>query len=68
LKYRQSFSEMSIHIDSASLRYPCRTYAPRVLEYVQKMPSWRVHYANRTLTGYSTSSESRIGRRFGHDR
>ena len=30
-------------------------YTERVLEYAQKMLSWRIHYAERTLTGYSAS-------------
>ena len=40
-------------------------YAPRVLEYAQKMLSWRLHYADRTLTGYSASPEGLLDRRFG---
>jgi arylsulfatase A-like enzyme len=39
-------------------------YAPRVLEYVQKMLSWRLHYADRTLTGYSASPEGLVDWRF----
>lgn len=39
-------------------------YAPRVLEYAQKMLSWRLHYADRTLTGYSASPEGLVDRRF----
>jgi arylsulfatase A-like enzyme len=38
-------------------------YAPRVLEYAQKMLSWRLHYADRTLTGYSASPEGLVDRR-----
>ena len=30
-------------------------YTGRVLEYAQKMLSWRLHHADRTLTGYSSS-------------
>jgi arylsulfatase A-like enzyme len=40
-------------------------YAPRVLEYAQKMLSWRLHYADRTLTSYSASPEGLLDRRFG---
>ena len=40
-------------------------YAPRVLEYAQKMLSWRLHYADRTLTGYSASPEGLLDRRSG---
>jgi hypothetical protein len=36
-----------------------------VLEYAQKMLSWRLHYADRTLTGYSASPEGLLDRRFG---
>ncbi len=39
--------------------------APRVLEYAQKMLSWRLHYADRTLTGYSASPEGLLDRRSG---
>jgi len=37
-------------------------YASRVLEYAQKMLSWRLHYADRTLTGYSASPEGLVDR------
>ena len=37
-------------------------YAPRVLEYAQKMLTWRLHYADRTLTGYSASPAGLIDR------
>jgi arylsulfatase A-like enzyme len=40
-------------------------YTPCVLEYAQKMLSWRLHYADRTLTGYSASPEGLLERRFG---
>lgn len=35
-------------------------YAGRVLDYAQKMLSWRMHYAERTLTGYSASPDGLI--------
>lgn len=38
-------------------------YAPRVLEYAQKMLSWRLHHADRTLTDYSSSPQGLINRR-----
>ena len=38
-------------------------YAPRVLEYAQKMLTWRLHHADRTLTGYSASPEGLVDRR-----
>lgn len=38
-------------------------YAPLVLEYAQKMLSWRLHHADRTLTGYSASPQGLIDRR-----
>jgi arylsulfatase A-like enzyme len=37
-------------------------YAPRVLEYAQKMLSWRLRYVDRTLTGYSASPEGLVDR------
>ena len=37
--------------------------APVMLEYAQKMLSWRLHHADRTLTGYSASPEGLISRR-----
>ena len=37
-------------------------YAARVLEYAQKMLSWRLHHADRTLTGWSASPEGLIDR------
>jgi arylsulfatase A-like enzyme len=40
-------------------------YATRVLAYAQKMLSWRLHYADRTLTGYSASPEGLMERRAG---
>jgi arylsulfatase A-like enzyme len=40
-------------------------YAPRVLEYAQKMLTWRLHYADRTLTAYSASPQGLVDRRFG---
>ncbi|MBM3222259.1 MAG: alkaline phosphatase family protein [Candidatus Tectomicrobia bacterium] len=40
-------------------------YAPRVLEYAQKMLTWRLHYADRTLTGYSSSPEGLVDRHRG---
>jgi len=39
------------------------TYARRVLDYAQKMLSWRLHHADRTLTGYSASPQGLIDRR-----
>lgn len=38
-------------------------YAPQVLAYAQKMLSWRLHYADRTLTGYSASPQGLVDRR-----
>ena len=38
-------------------------YTPRVLAYAQKMLSWRLRYADRTLTGYSASPEGLVDRR-----
>ena len=32
-------------------------YAGEVLSYAQKMLSWRIHHAERTLTGYSSSPD-----------
>ncbi len=40
-------------------------YAPRVLEYAQKMLTWRLHYADRTLTSYSASPQGLVDRRSG---
>ena len=37
-------------------------HAARVLEYAQKMLSWRLHHADRTLTGWSASPEGLIDR------
>lgn len=36
------------------------TYTGQVLEYAQKMLSWRMRYAERTLTGYSATPEGLI--------
>jgi arylsulfatase A-like enzyme len=38
-------------------------WAPQVLEYAQKMLSWRLRYADRTLTGYSASPAGLVERR-----
>jgi arylsulfatase A-like enzyme len=38
-------------------------YAQKMLAYAQKMLSWRLHYADRTLTGYSASPEGLVDRR-----
>jgi arylsulfatase A-like enzyme len=38
-------------------------YAARVLAYAQKMLSWRLHHADRTLTGYSASPGGLVERR-----
>jgi hypothetical protein len=35
-------------------------YTGRVLEYAQKMLSWRMQHAERTLTGYSATPEGLI--------
>ncbi len=35
-------------------------YTGRILEYAQKMLSWRMRNAERTLTGYSASPEGLI--------
>ena len=40
-------------------------YAGRVLEYAQKMLNWRLHYAERTLTGYSSSPNGLLDRLHG---
>jgi arylsulfatase A-like enzyme len=37
-------------------------YASRVLVYAQKMLSWRLHHADRTLTGWSASPEGLVDR------
>jgi len=37
-------------------------YAGRVLEYAQKMLSWRLHYAEKTLTGYSATPDGLLDR------
>ena len=37
-------------------------YASRVLEYAQKMQSWRLHHADRTLTGWSASPDGLVDR------
>ncbi len=37
-------------------------YASRVLAYAQKMLSWRLHHAERTLTGWSASPEGLVDR------
>ena len=37
-------------------------HAARVLEYAQKMLSWRLHHADRTLTGWSASPEGLVDR------
>jgi arylsulfatase A-like enzyme len=37
--------------------------APVMLEYAQKMLSWRLHHADRTLTGYTATPEGLISRR-----
>lgn len=36
--------------------------APRMLEYAQKMLSWRLEHADRTLTGYTASPEGLLSR------
>jgi arylsulfatase A-like enzyme len=38
-------------------------YVSKVLAYAQKMLTWRLHYADRTLTGYSASPEGLVERR-----
>jgi arylsulfatase A-like enzyme len=38
-------------------------YASKVLAYAQKMLTWRLHYADRTLTGYSASPAGLVERR-----
>lgn len=38
-------------------------YASRVLTYAQKMLSWRLQHADRTLTGYSASPTGLVDRR-----
>ena len=38
-------------------------YAARMLTYAQKMLSWRLRYADRTLTGYSASPQGLVDRR-----
>ena len=43
-------------------RAPDPAYAPRVLEYAQKMLSWRLHHADRTLTGWSASPDGLVDR------
>ncbi|MBT5665203.1 MAG: alkaline phosphatase family protein [Rhodospirillaceae bacterium] len=40
-------------------------YAARVLEYTQKMLNWRLHYAERTLTGYIATPDGLLDRRAG---
>lgn len=37
-------------------------YTTRVLAYAQHMLTWRLHYADRTLTGYSASPEGLVER------
>jgi len=37
--------------------------APVMLEYAQKMLSWRLHHADRTLTGYTATPEGLLSRR-----
>jgi len=37
--------------------------APRVLDYAQKMLSWRLRHADKTLTGYSASPQGLVSRR-----
>ncbi len=37
--------------------------APIMLEYAQKMLSWRLHHADRTLTGYTASPDGLLSRR-----
>ena len=37
-------------------------YASRLLVYAQKMLSWRLHHADRTLTGYSASPTGLVDR------
>jgi arylsulfatase A-like enzyme len=37
-------------------------YTRRMLDYAQKMLSWRLHHADRTLTGYSASPQGLIDR------
>lgn len=39
------------------------SYAARMLTYAQKMLSWRLRYADRTLTGYSASPQGLVDRR-----
>jgi arylsulfatase A-like enzyme len=41
-------------------------YARQMLAYAQKMLSWRLHHADRTLTGYSASPQGLIDQRFAH--
>ena len=37
-------------------------YAARVLQYAQKMLTWRLHFSDRTLTGYSASPRGLVAR------
>ena len=37
--------------------------APVMLDYAQRMLSWRMRYADRTLTGYSATPDGLINRR-----
>lgn len=39
-------------------------YAARILEYAQKMLSWRLRYADRTLTAYSSTPKGLVDRRY----
>jgi hypothetical protein len=67
--FRTSFGSARQNIEADPGQFHNRAsdpaYAPRVLAYAQKMLSWRLHYADRTLTGYSASPEGLLDRRFG---
>lgn len=40
-------------------------YAAKVLEYAQKMLSWRLRFADRTLTAYTSTPKGLVDRRYG---
>ena len=51
-----------LEIDPAQFEHRATdpSYTARVLEYAQKMLSWRLRHAERTLTGYSASPDGLI--------
>ena len=54
------FFDLEIDPDQFENRATDPSYTAHVLEYAQKMLSWRLRHAERTLTGYSASPDGLI--------